>query len=83
MKTVDLARQKLDLEAVIGLARQEPVLLLTPDGEEFCVAEADDFEREVQALRESRAFQSFLDERSAGTGRIPLEEIERELQQGR
>ncbi|MBI3468968.1 MAG: hypothetical protein HY000_38690 [Planctomycetes bacterium] len=83
MKTVDLGRQKMDLEAVIGLARQEPVLLLTPDGKELCVAGADDFEKEVQALRNSRAFQNFLDERSAGTGRIALEEIERELQQSR
>lgn len=80
MKTIDLSQQKLDLEAVIGLARQEPVLLVTPDGNEFCVAEADDFEKEVQTLRESRAFHSFLDERSACQRRIPLEEIEKELE---
>ena len=82
MKTVDLAQQKLDLETVIGIARQEPVLILTPDGREFCLAEADDFEREVQALRESREFQSFLDKRSECKMRIPLEDIEKELQQG-
>lgn len=81
MKTVDLAHQKWDLELVIGMARQEPVLILTPDGKEFCLAEADDFEREVQALRGSREFQSFLDKRSACKVRIPLEDIENELQQ--
>ena len=79
MKTIDLARENLDLEAVIGLARQEPVLLFTPDGKEFCLAEADDFEKEVEALRESQVFQSFLDERSACIGRIPLREIEEKL----
>jgi hypothetical protein len=79
MKTIDLARQKLDLETVIGIARQEPVLILTADGKEFCLAEADDFEREVQSLRESREFQTFLDERSACKVRIPLEDIEKEL----
>jgi hypothetical protein len=82
MKTVDLAQQKLDLETVLGIARQEPVLLLTPDGREFCLAEADDFDSEVQALRESREFQSFLETRSACQVRIPLEEIEKELEQG-
>ena len=81
MKTVNLEKQKLDLDAVINLARQEPVLLLTPDGKEFCIAEADDFEREVEALRKSQAFQKFLDARSACTQRIPLEEIEKELEQ--
>jgi hypothetical protein len=81
MKTVDLAKEKLDLEAVIKIASREPILLVTPDGKEFCIAEADDFEREVEALRGSRAFQRFLDERSASTKRIPLEEIEAEIEQ--
>jgi hypothetical protein len=44
-------------------------------------AEADDFEKEVAALRDSRAFQRFLAERSAGQRRIPLEEIEEEIEQ--
>lgn len=81
MKTVDLRKEKLDLEAVIKIASREPILLVTPDGKEFCIAEADDFEREVEALRGSLAFQRFLDERSASTRRIPLEEIEAEIEQ--
>ncbi|HXV83301.1 MAG TPA: hypothetical protein VEG60_25860 [Candidatus Binatia bacterium] len=83
MKTIDLDKEKVDLEALIKMARREPVLLVTPDAEEFCIAQADDFEREVDALRGSRAFQRFLDERSgsANTRRIPLEEIEAEIEQ--
>ena len=81
MKTVNLEKEKLGLGDVINLARQGPVLLLTPDGKEFCIAEADDFEREVEALRGSRAFQRFLDERAAHTRTIPLEEVEKELEQ--
>jgi len=42
---------------------------------------ADDFEQEVEALRRSQAFQRFLDERSASPRRIPLEEIEAEIDQ--
>lgn len=81
MKTVNLEKEKLNLKDVINLARREPILLITPDGKEFCIAEADDFEREVEALRVSQAFQKFLDERSSCTQRIPLEEIEKELEQ--
>jgi hypothetical protein len=80
MRVIDLAQQKLDLEQLLDLARQGSVLLLTAEGEEFCVAEADDFEREVEALRNSRAFQQFLDERSKDTRTIPLEELEKELE---
>jgi len=80
MKTLDLEKENPNLEEVINLARKEPVLLLTSDGREFFVSEADDFEREVEALRGNRAFQRFLDERSACPRRIPLEEIEREVE---
>lgn len=79
MKTIDLEKEKIDLAEVIEIARREPVLIVTPDGKEFCMAEADDFEKEVEALRGSQAFQRFLDERSASTRRIPLEDIEEEI----
>jgi hypothetical protein len=79
MKTVNLEHEKLDLEGVINLARQGPLLLLTPDGQQFCVAPADDFETEVESLRRSETFQRFLDERSACTRRVPLEEVEAEI----
>ena len=77
MKTIDLAQHKLDVEQLLELARQGPVLLLTADGEEFCVAEADDFAKEIETLRNSRAFQRFLDERSKDKRTLPLEELEK------
>lgn len=80
MKTIDLEKAKPDLGEVIGLARKEPVLLLAPDGKEFLISEADDFEREVEALRRSPSFQKFLDKRSRSRRRIPLDEIEREIE---
>ena len=80
MKTIDLEKEKMDLAAVIKIARREPVLLVTPDGEEFCIAEADDFEKEVEALRGSQAFQRFLDVRSASTRKVPLEDLEAEIE---
>lgn len=80
MKTVNLEEGKFDLEAIINLARKEPVVLLAADGKEFFLAEADDFEREVEALRKSQAFQRLLDERSQSVHRIPLEEIEAEIE---
>ena len=52
---------------------------LAPDGREFIPAEADDFEAEVEALRNSACFQSFLDERMADPGRTSIDDIEKEL----
>ena len=80
MRTINLAKEHLSLEEVIQLAQKEPVLLLTSDGREFLISEADDFEREVQTLRGSQAFQRFLDERTASKSTTPLEEIEKEIE---
>jgi hypothetical protein len=81
MKTIRLDEVKLDLDTAINLARTEPLLLLTADGQEFFISLADDFEQEVETLRQSQAFQRFLDERLASPRRIPLEEIEAEIDQ--
>jgi hypothetical protein len=79
MKTIDLAQEQIDLNNLLKLAQDEPVLLLTVDGQEFLLSEADDFEREVEALRASHAFQKFLDNRSAGKSKISLDELEIEI----
>lgn len=80
MRTIDLAEERMDLEAIIAIASDEPVILLTPDGREFFVSEADDFDNEVETLRASEPFQRFLDERSQSKRRIPLREIETEIE---
>ena len=83
MKLINLAEQAVDISHVLELAQEGPVVLLAPDGREYVVAEADDFDREVEQLRNSVAFQRFLDERSAyqtTKRRIPLDEIRREIE---
>lgn len=79
MKTINLKQEKPELDKLIGMARKEPVLVLTSDGEEFILSQADDFDREAEALRNSQTFQKFLEERSQCKVRIPLSEIEREI----
>lgn len=80
MRTINLAKEHPVLEEIIKLAQKEPVLLLTSDGQEFVISEADDFEQEVETLRRSRAFQRFLDERSLSKSTVPLEDIEKEIE---
>ncbi len=80
MKSIDLGKQHPALSEVIALAAKEPVLLLTPDGHQFLISEADNFDTEVEALRSSRRLQQFLDERMQNPKRIPIEEIEAEVE---
>ena len=78
IRKVNLQNEKLTRKEVIGLTEKEPVLLLTAEGKEFIISEADDFQHEVETLRKSRAFQKFLDRRLASSRRVPLEDIETE-----
>ena len=81
MKRVDLRTEKIEMTQLLGLARESTVLVIASDGREFLVAEADDFEAEVEAFRNSRRFQSFLDERVSDPSRIPIEELEKEIEE--
>ncbi len=60
MKTIQLDGSSHDLMSLIDEARKEPLLLLTASGEEFVVAVADDFEREVESLHKIRNSRSSL-----------------------
>ena len=83
MKLINLAEQAVDISQVLEYAQEGPVVLLAADGREYVLAEADDFDREVEQLRNSVAFQRFLDERSAyqtTKRRVPLDEIRREIE---
>ncbi len=82
MKSINLLKEHPDLSKVIHLAKKEPVLLLAPDGHQFILTEADDFEAEVEALRNSPKFQRFLDERMDNQTRIPIEDIEKKIEKG-
>jgi hypothetical protein len=79
MKAIDLAKEKYELSHIFNFARTETVLLLTKNGEEFIISRADDFESEVEALRSSPAFQTFLEKRSKCKVKFSIEELEKEI----
>jgi hypothetical protein len=78
VRTIDLATECVDLAAVMRLAEREPLLIVS-EGQEFVLSPADDFEAEVQALRNSACFQEFLDARRKEGGRVTLDELERRI----
>lgn len=81
MKRVNLMEHPVDMTELLTLVQEGPVVLVAPDGKEYLVAEADDFEQEVEQLRASVAFQAFLDERRAHRHpRRTLAEVAREVE---
>ena len=53
MKTIELAADTPSLPELIELASGENIIIHTPQGKRFVLAELDDFELEVEQLKNS------------------------------
>jgi uncharacterized membrane protein len=79
MKTVDLTTQLATLEEVLSLADQDNVVLRAKEGREYVVAELDDFDRELELVRQNEELMELLARRSKDEPTFSLEEVRREL----
>jgi hypothetical protein len=79
MKTINLSNEKPSVRDLIEMARTEGVLLFEDNGDNFLLTLANDFETEVELLRRSHKFLSFLNQRLQSTKTIPIEQVEAEL----
>jgi hypothetical protein len=76
---IDLVETRPTLEKVIGLAKGGVVVLRQPDGFAFAPSQQDDFEVEVELLRNNPDFLSFLRQLAREEPSISLEDLRREL----
>ena len=79
MITLDLRTQHLTIDELFQAAASEAVQVIAKDGTIFVLEPADEFEREVVQLGQSKKFMAFLAERSKETGGISLEEAIKRL----
>ncbi|MDY6784616.1 MAG: hypothetical protein SW833_19075 [Cyanobacteriota bacterium] len=79
MKIVELENGKLTLDEVIGLAKSEAIVLRNPDGTMFALAPVDDFDVEVELLKNNTEFMSFLKKLSQEKATISLNSLRQEL----
>jgi len=74
MRTITVSRRARGVNALLKRARRENVILRSPEGEEFILAEIDDFSREIELTRQNKALMKFLDSRAQQTETVSLEE---------
>jgi hypothetical protein len=63
----------------MGLAKDQLVVLRQPDGTLFAISHVDDFDVEVELLRNNAEFMQFLKELGKEKGVISLEDLRKEL----
>ena len=68
-----------NLAELLDLAERESVVLETPEGREFILAEVADFAVEIDSVRQNRELMDFLEERSQYKQAYSLAEVRKKL----
>ncbi len=79
MKTIVVSDKQPTLNEVLKIASEENVILKTIDGKEFVVAETDDFDKEIELVRQNADLIQLLDERSKEKSTYSLNQIKEQL----
>lgn len=78
MKTLKLTSHMPSVKDLLRMAQKDTVLVTTEDGDSFVISSADDFNTEVQLLRQNHTFLTMLDDLKSEE-LIPLNEVEKKL----
>ncbi len=74
VKTVTITRRARSINALLRRAERENVIVRSPDGREFVLAEVDDFNREIQLTRQNKQLMKMLDRRASQQKRMSFNE---------
>ena len=80
MKTIKVSKQAKGINNLLKQARKENLIVQSPDGSEFILAEIDDFNREIELTRQNKKLMKALERRAKQTRTISLEEAKAELE---
>jgi hypothetical protein len=80
MRPIDVSTTSPTLREVLELASEENVILRTPEGRQYVLAEIDDFAEEVAKVRSNKALMHLLDARSKETTGFTLSQVREQLQ---
>ena len=79
MKTVELTSIAPALAELLDLAGEETLILKTPEGREFVLAEVDDLDTEIALVRQNEELMTLLAERSREKQTYTLEQVREQL----
>jgi hypothetical protein len=79
MKIIELGPGGPTIDEVVDLAKEGLVVLREPDGSVFALTRVDDFDLEVELLKNNTEFMAFLRQGSQEDATISLEDLRKEL----
>ena len=79
MKAIDLSTTSPTLTEVLALAGEDNVILRTPEGRQYVLAEIDDFAEEVARTVRNESLMQLLRERLQETAQVPLHQVREQM----
>ena len=79
MKVIELRNGHLSVDELIGLAEDELIVLRKSDGSVFALSHVDDFEVEVELLKNNPEFIALMKQLSQEKAAISLQELRKQL----
>ena len=79
MKAIDVSAASPTLTEVLDLASEDNVILRTPEGRKYLLAEIDDFADEVARVVENPELMQLLSERGREPPQFSLSEVREQL----
>jgi hypothetical protein len=79
VKVIDLNQPRPTIDELIGLARDELIVLREPNGGVFALSHVDDFDVEVELLKNNAEFMAFMKQLSEEKATVSLQDLRKEL----
>ena len=79
MRTVNIPTQVKTVTSLLKKAQRGGLILRSPEGQEFILAEIDDFNWEIELTRQNKALMKFLDARGKQTETLKASDVKKQL----
>lgn len=79
MKTIVVSTRSKAVNTLLKQAQHGGLILRSPEGHEYILAEIDDFDREIELTRNNKSLMKLLDKRGRQTKTIKAVDVRAEL----
>ena len=79
MRTVNVSTKEKTINSLLKKAQKGGLILRSPGGQEFILAEINDFNREIELTQHNKALMRLLDARGKQTKTFKASEVKKQI----
>jgi hypothetical protein len=79
MRTVNVSTKEKTINSLLKKAQRGGLILRSPEGQEFILAEISDFNREIELTRQNKALMRLLDARGKQSKTFKASEVKKQI----